>query len=233
MAKTETAVITGAAGAIGSVVAGRFAAAGWNLVLLDYGAGNRADLQDRYPEAQVFDVDLTDAPATRDVFGAIQDEQSSIDAVLNIAGGFAMVPAAEAEDEDLARMHRLNFVTLFNTTRAVLPALRAQGHGFIMGVSAAAGLEGAPGASLYAATKASVAAYLKSLNAELREDGIRASVLYPMGVVDTPANREAMPDGDPATWIARDEIARHVLHMASTGPRGHVRELQVFAPSVA
>ena len=230
---SKTAVITGAAGAIGSVVTERFAESGWNLALLDYGADNRATLLERHPEAQVFDVDLTDASATREVFNEIREQQPSIDAVLNIAGGFAMQPAAEAAEDDLAHMHELNFMTLFNTTRAVLPIMQEQGSGFIMGVSAAAGLDGASGAALYAATKASVAAYLKSVHAEVREDGIRASVLYPMGVVDTPANRDAMPDADPDTWISRSEIADHVLHLASAGPRGHIRELQVFAPSVA
>jgi hypothetical protein len=53
-----------------------------------------------------------------------------------------------------------------------------------------------------------------------------------MGVVDTPANREAMPDSDPEMWIEPGEIADHMLHVATRSPQGHVRELQIFAPSI-
>ena len=230
---SKTAIVTGAAGAIGSVVAARFAETDWHLALLDYGSDHAATLRAQHPDALVFDVDLTDAAATREVFREIDKQQPSLDAVLNIAGGFAMQPVAEASEDDLAHMHRLNFHTLFNTTRAALPIMMEQESGFLMGVAAAAALDGAAGASLYAATKASVAAYLKSLHAEVRDAGLRASVLYPMGVVDTPANREAMPGADPETWISRSEIADHMYHLASIGRRGHVRELQVFAPGIA
>lgn len=228
----QTAVITGAAGAVGSVAADHFAEAGWQLALLDYGASNLDRLNERHPEALAFDVDLTNGAATRDAIESVHAQHGAVDALLNIAGGFAMQPAAEATSDDLAKMHRINFVTLFNTTRAVLPSMQEAGAGFILGVSAAAGLEGAPKAALYAASKGAVAAYLKSLQGELRDDGIRVSILYPMGVVDTPANRDAMPDADPATWIDRNEIADSLLHAATRGPRGHLRELKVFAPSV-
>ncbi len=232
-AAAQTVAITGAAGAIGSVVARRFAEAGWRLGLIDYGEANARTLRETFPEAHVVDADLVDEAAARDAVRAVEEAVGPVEALLNIAGGFAMQPAAEATADDLARMHRINFVTLFNATRAVLPSMRERGRGFVLGVAAAAALEGAGGAALYAASKASVAAYVKSLHDELREDGVRATVLYPMGVVDTPANREAMPDADPATWIDPEEIADSVLHLATRGPRGHVRELQIFAPSVA
>lgn len=227
-----TVVITGAAGAIGSVVAQRFAEAGWQLALVDYGEQNTCMLREDFAGACVTDADLTDEAAARRALKGIEEEAGSVDVLLNVAGGFAMQPAVEATAEDLANMHRLNFVTLFNATRAALPAMQTQGHGFILGVSAAAALEGAAGAALYAASKASVAAYLKSLHAELRDDGIRTTVLYPMGAVDTPANRRAMPGADPETWIAPEEIADSMLHVATRSQRGHVRELNVFAPSV-
>lgn len=230
--QARTVLITGAAGAIGSVVAHRFAEAGWRLALADYGEANARTLRQRFEEVRVVDVDLTDGEATRQAVGTVEDEFGSIDTLFNIAGGFTMQPAADATDGDLAEMYRMNFVTLFNTTRAVLPGMQERGRGFILGISAAAALEGAGGAALYAASKASVAAYLKSVHDELRSDGVRTTVLYPMGVVDTPANREAMPEADPETWIAPEEIAESLLHLATRSERGHVRELQIFAPSV-
>lgn len=231
MASRNVVLITGAGGAIGSVVAQRFSEAGWPLALLDYGADSIETLRGQFPDAHVASADLTDEAAARDAIDAVEEEAGPIGAVLNIAGGFAMQPAAEATDDDRAKMHQLNFVTLFNTTRAVLPYMQERGEGLVLGVSAAAAIDGAPQAALYAASKAGVAAYLKSLHAELRGDGIRTTVVYPMGVVDTPANRDAMPDADPETWISRGEIADHMLHVATRNPRGHLRELQIFAPS--
>lgn len=224
---TKSVVITGAAGAIGSVVADRFNRAGWSLALLDYGEDNAEQLRNQFPDAQVLAADLTNADAAREVIQSVHDEQGRIDALLNIAGGFAMQPAAEASLDDLQRMWAINVQTLFNTTRATLPIMQEQEGGFVLGVSAAAADDGAGGAATYAASKAAVAGYLKSLQQEL--DSIRVSILYPMGVVDTPANREAMPDGDPQTWISREQLAESMLHAAQRSPRGHLREVRVFA----
>lgn len=78
--------------------------------------------------------------------------------------------------------------------------------------------------------KAAVAAYLPSVAEERREDGFRVSVLYPMGVVDTAANREAMPDADSRRWIEPRELAGSMFHLARRSPRGHVPTLKVHAP---
>ncbi|MFO8100025.1 MAG: SDR family NAD(P)-dependent oxidoreductase [Salinibacter sp.] len=223
-----TVAITGAAGAIGSVTAETFADAGWDLALIDYGADNRATLEASFPDAHVFDADLTDGAAAREAFDAI-DAGGSLDAVLALAGGFAMQPAAEATADDYERMMDINVRTLFNTARAAVPVLTAHGHGFFLGVSAPAGIDGQSSAALYGASKGAVAAYVKSLGKEYNAEGLRTSVLYPMGVVDTPANREGMPDADPSAWIAPRELADGMLHLATRTPRGHVPELKVHA----
>ena len=231
MPDSQTVIITGAAGAVGSATAQRFEEAGWQLALLDVGGETVDPLRDAHPDSLVVDADLTDADIAGEAVAQVRDTYGSVDALLNIAGGFEMESAVEAQPEDLATMHQMNVVTLFNATRAALPVMQAQGHGFVLGVSAGAADDGAAGAASYAASKAGVAAYLKSVHAELQNDGIRTTVLYPMGVVDTPANRNAMPDADSNDWISRSELADHMLHLATRGQRGHVREVRVFADS--
>jgi NADP-dependent 3-hydroxy acid dehydrogenase YdfG len=223
-----TVAITGAAGAIGSVTAETFEDAGWDLALLDYGADNKAVLDSTFPDAQTFDCDLTDDAAAEDAFETI-GATGDLDAVLAIAGGFAMQSAVEATMDDYRQMMALNFQTLFNTARAALPVLTEQERSFLLGVSAPAALDGQAGAALYGASKGAVAAYVKSLGKEEQEAGLRTSVLYPMGVVDTPANRDAMPDADPSAWIAPRELADGMLHLATRSPRGHVQELKIHA----
>lgn len=224
-----TVAITGAAGAIGSVTAEVFEDAGWDLALLDYGEENVAALQEAHPDAAVQGADLTDADEAAKAFDALADASGGLDAVLAIAGGFSMQAAVDATEGDYERMVGMNFRTLFNTARAAHPHLSEKERSFLLGVSAPAAEDGASGAALYAASKAAVAAYLKSLDAEFRADGVRVSTLYPMGVVDTPANRDAMRDADPETWIAPRELAEGMLHLATRSPRGHIPELKVHA----
>ena len=224
-----TVAITGAAGAIGSVTAEVFEDAGWDLALIDYGAENKATLDSTFPDAQVFDCDLTDEDATMEAFASLWEETGALDAVLAIAGGFAMQPVLEATPDDYQHMMDLNFRTLFNTARAAVPLLTRADESFLLGVSAPAALDGQDGAALYGASKGAVASYVKSLEKEEGDAGLRTSVLYPMGVVDTPANRDGMPDADPSTWVAPRELANAMLHLATRSTRGHVRELKVHA----
>lgn len=228
--RQQTVIITGAGGAVAAAVNEVFSAAGWKLALFERSRDDSERLRERYPDAFVHTVDLTDEAAARTSVEAVRKDAGAVDAVLNIAGGFAMEPAAEAMREDYERMFALNLVTLFNTTRAVLPVMKAQGSGFILGVAAAAAEAGGSGMALYAASKAAVAAYLKSLQAEFEGVGLRVSVLYPMGAVDTPANRSSMPKADPSTWITAEELAESMLHLATRSRRGHIRELKVYAP---
>jgi len=223
-----TVAITGAAGVIGSVTAEIFEDAGWDLALIDYGEDNKATLDTTFPDAQTFNCDLTDEEQARNAFTAV-GEAGPLDAVLGIAGGFAMQAAPEATMDDYHHMVDINFRTLFNTARAAWPVLTERDRSFFLGVSAPAATDGQASAALYGASKGAVAGYVKSLDKEGREAGLRASVLYPMGVVDTPPNREAMPDADPTTWIAPRELANSMLHLATRSPRGHVRELKVHA----
>ena len=84
--------------------------------------------------------------------------------------------------------------------------------------------------ALYAAAKAAVATYLRSLDAELGGTEIRVTVVYPMGTVDTPANRKSMPEADPMSWINPDEIGEALVYAASRSPQGRVLELPIFPP---
>jgi NAD(P)-dependent dehydrogenase (short-subunit alcohol dehydrogenase family) len=105
----------------------------------------------------------------------------------------------------------------------------ARGDGFLAGISSNVVWEGTGSAqmSLYAAAKAAVAFYLRSLERELGGAGVRAAIVYPLGPIDTPANRAAMPDADPAGWTDPVAIAEALLFAATRGPRGRLAELPI------
>jgi NADP-dependent 3-hydroxy acid dehydrogenase YdfG len=225
----RTVVITGAGGALGGAVAATFQQAGWNLGLFEYGAQGAERLRAEYDEAVVVDVDLTNETATASAVENVLSANGRVDALLCIAGGFAMSKAHKSSIADLEHMLDLNVRTLFNSVRAVLPSMLDKGSGFILGVSAGAALGGSAGMALYAASKSAVATYLDSVRIEMKGRGIRVTTLYVMDALDTPANRKSMPGTDPAGWISLEGLADVILTIAESDPRAHVGEVKVEA----
>lgn len=225
----EIYVITGGAGAIAEHIARTFRRAGARLVLVDLDSDRlrerAADL-----DALALAANLTRPEEVETTIDRAIGELGAIHGLIHTTGGFAMAPAAESSPQLYDRMLDLNLRTLVNTARAVLPHMIERGSGFLAAFSAAPAWTRAGGAgmSLYAAAKAAVAAYLRALDDELAAKGIRSAVIYPMGAVDTPANRHGMPDANPSTWIDPGEIARALLFAATRGPRGRFNEIAIF-----
>jgi NADP-dependent 3-hydroxy acid dehydrogenase YdfG len=225
-------VVTGGAGALAGAVAGVFTAAGARIVLVDRAAEalrERAGALGAVPIA----VDLTDATETAAMVREVEEEVGPLAGVVHTAGTFAMAPAAGGEPGLYDRMLDINLRTLVNVARAALPPMVARGDGFLAGISSNVVWEGTGAAqmSLYAAAKAAVAFYLRSLEREFGGAGVRVAIVYPLAPIDTPANRRAMPDVDPAAWVHPVAIAEALLFAATRGPRGRLAELAIGAGS--
>lgn len=227
MAK-HVVLISGAGGALGRACARAFEGAGWQLALLARSSASQAKLQGAHPEAVVLQADLSDEEQAGAAVHDVEARCGRIDALLNLAGGFATGAAQQVGAADLRTMLELNLWTAFNLSRAALPGMLARRSGFILGVAARQALQGGARASAYAASKAGLAAYLKSLQAEVGKEGIGVSVLYPMGAIDTEANRQAMPDKDPASFISRQALAEAALFLATRPANARVPELMVY-----
>lgn len=224
-------IITGAGGGIARTVIPAFAEAGARLVLTDLHLEAVHEVACGR-DAIALEADLTDQASVRSMVDAARHRLGGVDGLIHTTGGFAAAPAEESDAELLETMLALNLRTLVLTVGAVLPLLLEEGRGFIAGFSAAPGWDRSAGGGMavYAAAKAGVAAYLHALQAETAGRGIQTAVVYPMGVVDTPANRERMPDADRSTWIGPVAIARALLVAAVSGPSGQVRDLPIFPP---
>ncbi len=226
------AAVTGAGGAVGPYLAAALVDRGWNVALLtrpggeDRAAARVADLTGSRAAQTAVGLDLTDEPTTQATFDGLAEKLGDCAMLLNAAGGFAAKPAHEATAADLGQMLSRNLLSAVNATRAVLPGMRERGAGFVMGVSAGAARNPAPGRSAYAAAKGAVSGYFRSLAAELAGTGVHAAVLAPMGTIDTEANRAAMPGADFSAWIPVSSIVDAALYLATH--RG-VRELEVHA----
>ncbi len=222
-------VITGAAGGIADAIITTFAEAGAQLALVDVDL-TRVRERARAHDAAAIEADLTDPDAVAAMVRDACSALGGIDGLIHTTGGFAMAAAHETGEDLYQRMFDLNVRTLVVTAGAVLPGFLEQGHGFLAAFSAAPAWHrsGGAGMSAYAAAKAAVAAYLHAVQAEAGGRGVSTVVVYPMGVVDTPGNRHAMPDADRSSWIDPRLIGRALLLAATTGPGGRVGDLPVF-----
>lgn len=136
-------------------------------------------------------------------------------ASIHLVGGFAIKPLAETTLADFEAQWRINTVTCFLSCREAVRAMRKTGDGGrIVNVAARPVLVPVPNLSAYLAAKAGVAALTQGLAAELAGDGILVNAVLP-SLIDTPANRAAMPDADHASWPRPAQIAEAIAFLAS------------------
>jgi NAD(P)-dependent dehydrogenase (short-subunit alcohol dehydrogenase family) len=214
--KGQTVVVTGAAGNLGRAVAEAFGAGGANLVLIDqkpealaraFGAAS--------PARMLAPTDLLDQTQVSATIGQAVERFARVDVLCNIAGGFRMGPPVhETSDADWNFLFDLNARTLLNTVRAVVPLMLQARRGKIVNVGAFAAQKGVAQMGAYCASKSVVIRLTESMAAELREQGINVNCVLPT-IIDTPANRGAMPQADPGRWVAPAELAATILFLAS------------------
>jgi len=218
-------LVTGAGGALGRAVQERLLRDGARLALLD----RRPPSSDPggSPRPWTAAVDLLDEAAVAAAVDRVEKEVGPVRSALLLAGGFATAPAAEADLAMLRGQLDLNLATAASVVRALLPRMSGRGEGTIVGVAAGQARRGGAGAAAYAASKAALAAYLRAVDEETARRGVRAVTVFPMGTLDTPANRASMPDADPARWIDPARLADVLAFVTRVGPRARLREVEV------
>jgi NAD(P)-dependent dehydrogenase (short-subunit alcohol dehydrogenase family) len=167
-------------------------------------------------DAIIASVDLTNLEAASAAMRNVRDQAGRIDALLNIAGGFAWQTVAEGDVKAWERMFTLNLKTALNASKAALPFL-IEAQGAIVNVGANAALNAAAGMGAYAASKAGVHKLTESLAQELK-GRVRVNAVLP-SVLDTPQNRKDMPKTDPALWVKPENLAKVMLFLASDDAR--------------
>ncbi len=206
-------VVTGASGGLGAYVVSTLLSRGaichlpiFESVLpgtLPYQAGDRVRVT---PSMQ-----LDDERVVESYFAALPE----LDASVHLVGGFTFAKLEETRLADLQRMLSLNVVTCFLACREAVRAMRRTGRGGrIVNVAARPVLVPTAGMTAYAASKASVAAITQTVAAEVSAEGIFANAVVP-SIIDTAANRLAMPDADFERWPKPSEIAETVAYLAS------------------
>jgi len=219
----HVAIVTGAGGNLGSAVARGFLQAGARLCLAELTADL---LKRRYPDLKpdgehylAAPVDVNDPDSVQGMVEEVVARLGRLDVLVNTVGGYrAGVPVHETPIEAWDGMMSLNARTAFIASRAVVPHMLRQGSGKIISVAARPGLQGRAQSAAYSASKSAVLRLTESLSAELRDSGINVNCVIP-GTLDTPPNREAMPDADTSRWVSPDSLAEVILFLASPAAR--------------
>jgi NAD(P)-dependent dehydrogenase (short-subunit alcohol dehydrogenase family) len=164
-------------------------------------------------------VDVTDEVEVSQLVERIQSKYARLDALVNTVGGYAGgVKLWDLETKVFDQMLSLNLRSGFALSRAVVRAMLKQGGGAIVNIAAKAAFDHAAGAAAYAASKAAAVAMMDSLAADLKGTAVRVNTILP-SIIDTPANRKAMPKADYSKWPKPKEIARVILFLCSDDAR--------------
>ena len=206
----KVVVVTGASGALGKVVADIALSRGARVAGIDHAAAQIAASANRI---ELGGVDLTDPAQAKTAIDTVAARFGRLDALLNIAGGFAFETVAEGDSTTWQRMYALNVLTALNASRSAIPHLIACPAGRIVNVGAMGALQAGSGMGPYAASKAGVHHLTEALAAEWK-GRITVNAVLP-STIDTPANRAGMPKADFAKWVTPQELADVMLFLAS------------------
>lgn len=212
----------GREGQVGEAVAAALADAGAAIaavdLLSDAVEARAAALRARGARADAYSCDLTSESAVQTLANTVSSRYNGrLDAVVHLAGGFAMSSVADSTLDVWQRQLALNLTTAALTARALLPPVRAARGAFVFFGSAAA----LPGASVknmaaYATAKSGVLTLMRALAEEERTNGVRANALAPTAI-RTAANEKSM--GADAPYVEREEVARVVVWLCSDASR--------------
>jgi NAD(P)-dependent dehydrogenase (short-subunit alcohol dehydrogenase family) len=222
-------LITGAAGALGASVVRRFLAGGDRVVAVDRDPAALERLRSDVGSGELVSQsrDLTDSEAVAAAFA--EAALGSRPVVVHLVGGFRFGALAETSDEDWGFLMRVNLDTTFRVLRQCARLFTASGGGSVVAVSSPAASVAGSGMGPYGAAKAGVLRLVEALARELASAGSgRANAVVP-GTMDTPGNRRDMPNTDPQSWVATDEVAA-VIHFLSSDAAAAVNGAAVDVP---
>ena len=218
-------VVTGGTGALGRAVIGALRAANAVCHIPNLIAGEL----DGFPYATdagvhiVRGIDVADEAAVKRFYDALPPLWASI----HLAGGFAMAPIGEISAADFIAQFHMNALSCFLCSAAAVAAFRARKEsvsgapgGRIVNVSARPAIEPRLGAGMtaYTAAKSAVAALTQSLAQELTDEQIWVNAVAP-SIIDTPANRAAMPEAEHSRWVSPADLAEVITFLASPDNR--------------
>ncbi|MBI3636162.1 MAG: SDR family oxidoreductase [Candidatus Rokubacteria bacterium] len=207
----RVAVVTGGTGALGQAVTLRLLADGAAVEIPYAVEQERAVLADRVPKGEsvrltMTHVDVTDDAAMTAFADAVRRRHGRIDILVALVGGFAGGGLVDTDRATWDRMLALNLTSVYTSARAIVPHMAARRHGRVIVTGSRSVVPPTGGFIAYTVAKSGVIAFAQALAAEFRPHGVTVNAVLP-STMDTPANRAAMPNADPKTWVPVESVA--------------------------
>lgn len=211
----QVALVAGASGDLGTAVVEQFHNAGATVCMSARHPpedGKAAEMLEN-DMVQFYDADFTDEAAVKQIYNSIIDDHGRLDAVCTLIGawrGGTLLDQTAVDEFDFVMS--VNLKTMFLAAKHAVPHLR-ESNGNLVSVSARSSLEGGEGDGPYRAAKAGVRLLTETI-AEENLGSVRANAVMP-SIIDTPANRDMLPDADHDSWPTPEEIAREIAFLCS------------------
>ncbi len=224
---SQSVLVTGASGGLGVAVVNKLHQEGFQVIAT---ARKTTGLE---AASEIAPVDLTNAEVVTSFVKELVGRHPELRTAVLLVGGFAMGNIHETDLSMIQEMIRLNFETTYHVVRALLPHFEKNGGGQFILIGSKAGLSGKDSTSTvaYGLSKTMVMYLAELINGQGRHKGIKASVVVP-SIIDTPQNREGIPNADYSKWTTPEAIADSI-HFLMTESGKHLRqtELHVYNES--
>lgn len=219
----KVALITGGTGALGRAVTAALVEAGASVGVTYVVDGEVPECKEclgtRANAPLFIKANVTVEAEVQQLIQTMTQRLGRIDILLTLVGGYVGdLPVAQLPEATWDQMMNLNLKSAFLCCKHVVPVMQRGGGGRIVTVSSRAAIKVFPGISAYAAAKAGLLAFSDTLASEVLRDNITVNAILP-SVIDTPANRKAMPGADYSAWVKPEEIARVLLFLCSDDSR--------------
>ena len=208
---SQVAIVAGAGGGLGQAITRTLAASGMTVVAVDRNERGLGELPDGVRREV---ADTTDPEVVRPLIDRIAAEAGPPGVLVNTIGAFRPGDALSATPEALRLMIDVNLGTALWLSQAVAPHMRQRGSGAIVHLTARQGIEPAGGMAVYSVSKAALVHLTRTLDIELRPQGIRVNAVAPQ-LIDTPANRASLPAEVMANAVAPEAIADVIAFLVS------------------
>lgn len=212
---SRSVINTGGFGVLGQAVAEAFAAHGYKIARIDFAAAPSKEVKG---SLDIGGVELTNTALTQAALDKVIDQNGGIDVLVNVAGGFTWETLEGGSIDSWARMQSMNLISNATITKLALPHLVKSFGGRVINIGAGAAIKAGMGMGAYAASKSGVHRLTEALAEELCDQGITVNAVLP-SIIDTPANRNDMPDADYSQWVQPAAIADVILFLASDSAR--------------
>ena len=222
---SRVVLVTGGSGALGQAITRRFLADGDTVCVPWIVEAERerlaASVESAARDRLVLErCDVADDAAMAGLTQSLLARHRHVDVLVSAVGGFAMGGLVETDRRLWDSMLTLNLTTAYVAAHAVVPPMLARGSGRVVAVASRAVVPPVGGFIAYTVAKVGVIGLVQALAAETRGRGVTVNAVLP-STMDTPANRAAMPNVDPKTWVPVEAVAEAIAYLAADSS-GHV-----------